>query len=135
MAYDDKDIFDRLFAVIESRRGKDPETSYVASLFAAGRRRIAQKVGEEATETVIAAVARGKEDVAEESADLLFHLMVLWADVGVTPDRVRAALSRREGQSGLEEKSARESTSRESTSRNGRDGESGRGVRRRRRSR
>lgn len=134
MAYDDKDIIDRLFGVIESRRGKDPETSYVASLFADGRRRIAQKVGEEATETVIAAVARGKEDVAEESADLLFHLMVLWADVGVTPERVRAALSRREGQSGLKEKKAR--GSRESAnSDEGRGKESGQGSRRRRRSR
>lgn len=134
MAYDDTDIFDRLFGVIESRRGKDPETSYVASLFAEGRRRIAQKVGEEATETVIAAVARGKEEVAEESADLLFHLMVLWADVGVTPDRVRAVLSRREGQSGLEEKQSRQSS--KTSSGDGKpSGEGGRGERRRRRSR
>lgn len=135
MTYDDKDIIDRLFGVIESRRGKDPETSYVASLFADGRRRIAQKVGEEATETVIAAVARGKEEVAEESADLLFHLMVLWADVGVTPDRVRAVLSRREGQSGLEEKESRESRAREPASSDGRSKEGGQAARRRRRSR
>ena len=107
MSYTDLDIIDRLFDVIEERRGNDPDTSYTAALFADGRRRIAQKVGEEATETIIAAVARGREEVAEESADLLFHLLVLWADVGITPQHVRDVLARREGQSGHDEKRSR----------------------------
>ena len=100
-------ILDQLYALVASRKGADPETSYTAKLFSRGRPKIAQKVGEEAVETVIAAMAQGPEQVVGESADLLYHLTVLWADCGVTPDQVWAELAKRQGLSGLDEKKAR----------------------------
>ncbi len=100
-------VIDRLFAVIESRRGGDPKTSYVAKLFSKGRRKIAQKVGEEAVETVIAAIDKDRGEVVKESADLLFLLMVLWAELDLKPADVFAELARREGTSGIAEKKAR----------------------------
>ncbi len=103
----DSTVLDRLFVVIEARRGGDPERSYVARRLSQGTAKIAQKVGEEAVETAIAAVGGDADSVTEESADLLFHLMILWADAGVTPDRVWSALARREGISGLDAKRAR----------------------------
>ena len=101
------DVLARLYAVIASRKGTDPEASYTARLFARGTEKIAQKFGEEAVETVIAGVAETPQALASESADLLYHLMVLWADRGVTPDQVWAELARREGTSGIAEKAAR----------------------------
>jgi phosphoribosyl-ATP pyrophosphohydrolase len=106
-------VLDRVYAVIESRRGADPVTSFVAQMFADGRQRIAQKIGEEAVETVIAAAAGDRDETVRESADLLFFLMVLWSDMGIQPDDVFAELSRREGVSGIDEKSARGATWRE----------------------
>ena len=103
----DSAIIERLFAVIESRRGGDPKTSYVAKLFGKGRKKIAQKVGEEAVETVVAAADKDPGEVVNESADLLFMLMVLWAEMGVTPADVFAELERREGTSGIAEKKSR----------------------------
>ena len=103
----DSDILERLFAVIASRKGGDPETSYTAKLFTRGTAKIAQKFGEEAVETVIAATERRSDDVVTESADALYHLLVLWADAGVSPDQVWAELARREGTSGISEKAAR----------------------------
>ena len=100
------DPLDRLDATIRSRRDADAGTSYVASLFAKGRPKIAQKVGEEATETVIAALAQ-PDKLVSEAADLVFHLLVLLADAGLTLDQVRAELARREGTSGHDEKAAR----------------------------
>lgn len=100
------DILARLEATIRERRGADPATSYVARLSAAGRPKIAQKVGEEAVETVIAALAQ-PEKLASEAADLLFHLLLLLADAGLSLDDVTAELARREGLSGLEEKANR----------------------------
>ena len=100
-------ILDQLYALVASRKGADPETSYTAKLFSRGRPKIAQKVGEEAVETVIAALAQGPDAVVGESADLLYHLTVLWADCGVTPDQVWAELAKRQGLSGLDEKKAR----------------------------
>lgn len=97
----------RLFARIQSRRGADPDSSYTARLFAAGRAKMAAKVGEEASETVIAAVSESPERLTSESADLLYHLLVLWADAGIAPADVLAELARREGQSGLAEKASR----------------------------
>ena len=106
------DILDRLYEVIESRRHADPAVSNTAKLFAKGTRKIAQKVGEEAVETVIEAV-RGKRDrLISESADLMYHLLVLWADAKVTPVEVWAELARREGVSGITEKLAREGEAR-----------------------
>ncbi len=101
------DSLDRLEALIRKRRAGDPDASYVAKLTAKGRHKIAQKLGEEATETVIAAITDDRAGIVSESADLLFHLLVLLADAGLTLDDVRAELTRREGVSGLEEKASR----------------------------
>ncbi|HSV28665.1 MAG TPA: phosphoribosyl-ATP diphosphatase [Candidatus Omnitrophota bacterium] len=103
----EKHVLDTLFAVIRSRQGADPETSYTAKLFAKGRKKIAQKVGEEGVETALAALAEGPAGVTSESADLLYHLMVLWAECGVAPEDVWAELQRREGISGIAEKNSR----------------------------
>lgn len=101
------DQLDALDALIRSRRGGDPDASYVARLFAKGRPKIAQKLGEEAVETVIAACSGDDAAIVPEAADLMFHLMVLLADAGLSLDDVRAELTRREGLSGLEEKRQR----------------------------
>ena len=98
---------DRLWNVIQSRRGADPESSYTARLFARGRAKIAQKLGEEAVETVIEGVGDNPVALVCESADLLYHLLVLWAAVGISPADVAAELNRREGTSGIAEKRAR----------------------------
>lgn len=100
------DILERLEATIRERRGGDPAASYVASLFARGTGTIAQKVGEEAVETVIAALSR-PDTIASEAADLVFHLLVLLADAGLGLADVTAELARREGLSGHEEKAGR----------------------------
>lgn len=100
-------VLDQLFAVIEGRKGADPDSSYTAKLFAKGRGKIAQKLGEEAVETVIAALSQTPRHVASESADLLYHLLVLWAEAGVSPDEVWAELARRQGISGIAEKASR----------------------------
>ena len=89
-------LLDRLFTIIESRRGADPETSRTARLFARGRLKIAQKVGEEAVETIVAALGESPERTIEESADLLYHLLVLWAEKGVEPADVWTELARRQ---------------------------------------
>lgn len=88
-------ILDELYAVIESRKGADPSTSRTAQLFHRGVAKIAQKVGEEAVETLIEGVRGDKVRLAEESADLLYHLLVLWADQGVRPDAIWEALAKR----------------------------------------
>ncbi|MGO1075431.1 phosphoribosyl-ATP diphosphatase [Inquilinus sp. CA228] len=103
----DARVLDRLAAVIRSRRGADPASSYTAKLFARGRPKIAQKLGEEAVETVIEAMRGDADAIAAESADLLYHLLVLWADAGVAPETVWAVLEAREGVSGIAEKAAR----------------------------
>ena len=103
----DGSVIDRLFAVIEDRKTVDPEESYTARLHAGGRAGIVRKTGEEAVETIIAAMAGDAGEVARESADLLYHLLVLWSDAGVRPADVYAELARREGVSGLEEKRRR----------------------------
>ncbi|WP_207485402.1 phosphoribosyl-ATP diphosphatase [Arenibaculum pallidiluteum] len=101
------EVLERLFATVASRRGADPETSYTAKLFHKGTPKIAQKLGEEAVEAVIEAMRGDPAKLAEESADLLYHLMVLWAQCGVVPGDVWAILARREGTSGIDEKKAR----------------------------
>ena len=100
-------ILDRLATVIDQRRGADPAASYTAKLFARGTAKIAQKLGEEAVETVIEAVRGDSGLLAEESADLLYHLLVLWSAAGVKPEEVWAALEARVGVSGLDEKKSR----------------------------
>lgn len=103
-----RDTLIRLEQTIAQRQGAAPDTSYVASLFAKGRGKIAQKVGEEATETIIAALSGDAQHVTAEAADLIFHLMILLCDAGVSLDDVLAELDRREGVSGLAEKAARD---------------------------
>lgn len=98
---------DRLWQVIQSRRGADPQSSYTARLFARGRTKIAQKLGEEAVEAVIEGVRDNPSALVGESADLLYHLLVLWAAAGISPADVAAELKRREGTTGLDEKRAR----------------------------
>jgi len=98
---------DKLFATIASRKGADQSQSYTAKLLAAGVEKCAKKFGEEATEAVIAAIQKDKTELAKESADVLYHLAVLWAASGLTPDDVYAVLKAREGVSGLEEKASR----------------------------
>jgi len=114
---------DRLHATVAARKGGDPEASYTARLLARGTPKIAQKLGEEAVEAVIEAVradaarrggAEGEDEAAaatdalvEESADMLYHLAVLWAALDVDPERVWRALDARRGRGGLDEKKAR----------------------------
>jgi phosphoribosyl-ATP pyrophosphohydrolase len=103
----DPATLDRLFQAILDRRGGDPETSYTAKLFHRGRAKIAQKLGEEAIETVIEAIKDDKAKLAQESADLLYHLLVLWADAGLEPNDIYDVLAAREGVSGIAEKASR----------------------------
>jgi phosphoribosyl-ATP pyrophosphohydrolase len=100
-------VLDRLYAVIDSRRGADPDTSYTARLFSRGRQQIAKKLGEEAVETVIEGVRGDKPKLVGESADMLYHLLTLWAANSVKPDAIWKELARREGLGGLAEKAAR----------------------------
>ncbi len=100
-------VLDGLFDVIKSRHGQSPETSYTAKLLARGRGEIARKLGEETTETIVAALDEGAGEVISESADLLYHLLVLWAEMGIEPTEVWAELQRREGLSGIDEKNSR----------------------------
>jgi phosphoribosyl-ATP pyrophosphohydrolase len=101
------DTLSRLAATIAARRTADPETSWVARLYARGAPVIARKLGEEAIETVIAALSGSREELVGEAADLLFHLLVLLDAKGVALDEVLAELERREGTSGIAEKAAR----------------------------
>jgi len=103
----DATVLDQLFQTIAERKGADPSESYTAKLFSKGRGKIAQKVGEEGVECVIAALSEGDDKLASESADLFYHLLVLWAEVGVKPEDVWAELAKREGISGLDEKASR----------------------------
>ncbi len=97
----------RLSAVIASRKGSDPASSYTAKLLADGPQRVAKKLGEEAVETALAAVSGDKAAIAAESADLIYHWLVLLAATGVELDAVAAQLEAREGRSGIEEKASR----------------------------
>lgn len=100
---------DALFAEIEARRTADPDKSYTAKLLAAGAPRIAKKLGEEATETIIAALVEDKAHFVAECADVLYHLMVLMASRDTHLHEVYAELVRRRASSGLDEKLARKS--------------------------
>ena len=100
-------VLDRLYDVIDSRKGADPTTSYTARLFSRGREQIAKKLGEEAIEALIEGIRGDKPKLVAESADMLYHLLTLWASVGVKPAAIWAELDRREGLSGIAEKAAR----------------------------
>jgi phosphoribosyl-ATP pyrophosphohydrolase len=107
------DTLARLAAVIAARRGGDPERSYVARLFARGTDAILKKVGEEATEVVMAAKDGARERIVAETADLWFHTLVALAQFGLRPEDVLAELRRREGLSGLEEFALRKARDKE----------------------
>jgi phosphoribosyl-ATP pyrophosphohydrolase len=97
----------RLWATIEARRGASPDSSYTAKLLAAGSAAAARKLGEESVEAIIEAVKGDTAALTRESADVLYHLLVLWEAAGLSPDNVAAELTRREGTSGIEEKKSR----------------------------
>ena len=101
------DILSTLEDVIRQRRAADPSSSYVAKVTAKGRAKIAQKLGEEAVEAVIAAMADDRKGLVSESADLLFHLLVMLGAKGIALEEVLAELDRREGTSGIAEKASR----------------------------
>jgi len=103
----DEHVLDRLFLVINGRKGADPETSYTARLFSRGRAQIAKKLGEEAVEALIEGIRGDRPKLIGESADLLYHLLTLWAATNVKPQAVWTELARREGLSGIAEKAAR----------------------------
>jgi phosphoribosyl-ATP pyrophosphohydrolase len=101
------DILDRLADVIESRKGGDPDASYVSRLLSRGEDAVLKKVGEEATETVMAAKDGNRLRIVEETADLWFHSLIMLAHYGLRPADVLSELQRREGISGIDEKAAR----------------------------
>lgn len=101
------EIIDRLWTTVVARRSADPSKSHSARLLARGTAKVAQKFGEEAVECLIEAVAKNPAAVVTESADVLYHLAVLWVAAGVEPAEVWAELHRREGVSGIDEKAAR----------------------------
>lgn len=103
------EILRQLAEVLEARKGADPDSSYVAKLYGKGLDAILKKVGEEATETILAAKDGDKEHLIYETADLWFHTLVMLAQQGLGPDDVLRELDRRFGLSGLEEKAARKS--------------------------
>jgi len=100
-------VLDRLYAVIDGRKHADPDSSYTARLFSRGRQQIAKKLGEEAVEALIEGIRGDKPKLIGESADMLYHLLTLWAATNVKPHSVWAELARREGISGIAEKAAR----------------------------
>jgi phosphoribosyl-ATP pyrophosphohydrolase len=101
------EALDALAALIASRRGADPASSYTAKLLAAGPARCAKKLGEEGVEAALAAVSGDKSAIAAEAADVLYHLLVTLAVTDTTPEAVAAALDARRGVSGIDEKAAR----------------------------
>lgn len=102
------DVLNRLADLLEQRKSADPASSYVAKLYAKGMDSILKKIGEEATETVIAAKDGDPQQIIYETADLWFHCLVMLAQAGLKPQDVLDELARREGLSGLDEKAARE---------------------------
>jgi phosphoribosyl-ATP pyrophosphohydrolase len=100
-------VLDRLWSVVMSRRAADPAVSHSARLLSRGTAKVAQKFGEESVECLIEAVAGNNESVVAESADVLYHLIVLWVACDIRPDQVWEELKRREGISGIAEKAAR----------------------------
>ncbi len=101
------EVMDRLWDVVFDRRDADPAISHSARLLSRGTAKVAQKFGEESVECIIEAVAGNKDALIAESADVLYHLLVLWVSAGVHPSEVWAELERREGVSGIAEKAAR----------------------------
>ena len=101
-------FLDDLYETIASRKGGNPEISYTAKLFEGGIGKMAGIIGEEATEVIVAALSETPDNVISERADLLYHLLVLWAEQGITPEDVFEELQSRAGKSGVEEKESRD---------------------------
>jgi phosphoribosyl-ATP pyrophosphohydrolase len=101
------DVFSKLAAVLEARKNADPNSSYVASLYDAGTDKILKKLGEEATETIIAGKGGDRDEIIYETADLWFHSLVLLAHNNINPQVILDELDRRFGLSGIEEKESR----------------------------
>lgn len=101
------DVLNRLAELLEARKSADPQSSYVAKLYAKGMDGILKKIGEEAAETIIAAKDGDAQKIVYETADLWFHCLVMLAQAGLQPQDVLDELARREGLSGLQEKAAR----------------------------
>lgn len=101
------EVLDRLWTVVMSRRNADTAVSHSARLLSRGTAKVAQKFGEEAVECLIEAVAGNKDALVAESADVLYHLIVLWVDAGIAPEEVWHELKLREGISGIAEKASR----------------------------
>lgn len=101
------EILSQLYQVILARKDADPNTSYSAKLLAKGPKKIAEKFGEESIECLIECATSNQKELITESADVLYHLLVMWVSAGVSPEDVWAELHRREGTSGIEEKAAR----------------------------
>ena len=101
------DVLDRLAELLEQRKSADPTSSYVAKLYAKGMDSILKKVGEEATETILAAKGGNKDEIVYETADLWFHTLIMLAKAGLKPQDVLDELARREGLSGITEKASR----------------------------
>ena len=98
---------DRLFSIINTRIKESPKNSYTAKLESMGTPKITQKLGEETIEIIVAALTKDRKEVVKESADLIYHLLVLWVHIGIKPEEVWKELSKREALSGLEEKASR----------------------------
>jgi len=101
---------DRLYKQVVSRKGADPKVSYTARLFGEGVGKCAKKLGEEGVEAALAAALNDRKGLISESADLIYHLVVVWALMGVKPDEVYAELTARENKSGIDEKASRRGT-------------------------
>ena len=101
------DILNRIADMLESRKSADADSSYVAKLYAKGMDSILKKIGEDATETILAAKGGKREEIIYETADLWFHTLVMLAKVGVEPQEILDELARREGLSGIDEKASR----------------------------
>jgi phosphoribosyl-ATP pyrophosphohydrolase len=102
------DVLNKLAAVLEARKSGDPQSSYVAGLYAKGLDAVLKKIGEEATETVLAAKSGERAKIVHETADLWFHTLIMLAQTGIKPDDILAELDRRFGVSGLDEKASRQ---------------------------
>ena len=110
------DRIEKLHDAVEARRGADPVSSRTAKLLAAGRGKMAQKLGEEAIEVVVDAVKGDRRAVVLESVDLIYHLVVLWSDLGIPPDEIWAEMDRRDAMLGIAEKLPKASDARSAAS-------------------
>ncbi len=103
----ENDFITKLYCHIQTKKSDDPTRSYTAQLFKSGPEKIARKLNEESTETLLELLRGDKTGMIQESADLLYHLVVAWVNIGITPEQIAQELTNRQAMSGLEEKAAR----------------------------